>query len=91
MTTSGGDPVDRLARTIRVAHPPCRIAVLAAARFLAALGRATHDAAFRARAERTLAAVLTPEALEHQGSWLGAVLLALDDIGAVPWPNQAGT
>jgi len=64
---------------------------LAAARFFAALGRATHDAAFRARAERTLAAVLTPEALEHQGSWLGAVLLALDDIGAVPWPNQAGT
>jgi hypothetical protein len=31
--------------------------------------------------------VLTPEALDHQGPWAGAVLLALDDVGAVPWPK----
>jgi hypothetical protein len=53
---------------------------LAAARFLAALGD-------KPRAAHVLAAVLTPEALDHQGPWAGAVLLALDDVGAVPWPK----
>ncbi|HET9626150.1 MAG TPA: DUF255 domain-containing protein [Kofleriaceae bacterium] len=53
---------------------------LAAARLLAALGE-------RDRAARALAAVITPEVLDHQGPWLGAVLLALDDVGAVPWPR----
>jgi uncharacterized protein YyaL (SSP411 family) len=62
---------------------------VAAARFLAALGRAAGDAALHARAERTLAASLTPDALDHQGSWLGAALIALDDVGAVPWPDAA--
>jgi hypothetical protein len=61
---------------------------VAAARFLAALARATGDPAFRARAERALVATLTPEALEHQGSWLGGALLALDDLGAVPWTDE---
>ena len=60
---------------------------LAAARLLAALGRATGEPALRAQAERTLTAVLTPEALDRQGPWLGAALLALDDVGAVPWPD----
>ncbi|HEX3766016.1 MAG TPA: DUF255 domain-containing protein [Kofleriaceae bacterium] len=60
---------------------------LAAARLLAALARATGRPALRTQAERTLTAVLTPEALDHEGAWLGAVLLALDDIGAVPWPE----
>ena len=55
------------------------------ARLLAALARADRDPALPARAERTLAAVLTPEAIDHRGSWLGAALLALDDVGAVPW------
>jgi uncharacterized protein YyaL (SSP411 family) len=63
---------------------------LAAARLLAALGRATGEPARRAHAERTLTAVLTPEALDHEGAWLGAALLALDDVGAVPWPDAAG-
>jgi len=61
----------------------------AAARFLAALAGTTADPAYRARAERTLTAALTPDALDHQGFWLGGVLLALDDIGAVPWPADA--
>jgi uncharacterized protein YyaL (SSP411 family) len=60
---------------------------VAAARFLAALARITHDATQKARAERTLVATLLPDALEHEGFWLGVVLLALDDIGAVPWPT----
>jgi hypothetical protein len=34
-----------------------------------------------------LVATLLPDALEHEGFWLGVVLLALDDIGAVPWPT----
>ena len=46
--------------------------------------------ALRAHAERTLTAVLTPEALDHQGPWLGAALLALDDVGAIPWPDAPG-
>jgi hypothetical protein len=62
---------------------------VAAARFLAALGRAAGDAVLRGRAERALAASLTPDALDHQGSWLGAALAALDDVGAVPWPDAA--
>lgn len=61
---------------------------VAAARFLAGLARATRDPALRARSERTLAATLTPDALDHEGGWLGGVLLALDDIGAVPWPKE---
>jgi len=36
-----------------------------------------------------LTAALTPDALDHQGFWLGGVLLALDDLGAVPWPSGA--
>jgi uncharacterized protein YyaL (SSP411 family) len=61
---------------------------LAAARLLVALGRVTNEPTLRTQAERTLTAVLTPEALDHQGPWLGAALLALDDVGAVPWPDQ---
>ncbi|HEY6175920.1 MAG TPA: hypothetical protein VIX73_15815, partial [Kofleriaceae bacterium] len=61
---------------------------VAAARFLAALARVTGEPGFRTRAERVLAAALTPDSLDHQGFWLGGALLALDDIGAVPWPRQ---
>ena len=61
---------------------------VAAARFLAALARITGEPGFRARAERILTAALTPDSLDHQGFWLGGALLALDDIGAVPWPKQ---
>src|SRR5262249_35352290 len=58
----------------------------AAARFLAALARAAGEPALRTRGGRALPAALTPDALEHQGGWLGVVLLALDDVGAIPWP-----
>ena len=56
-----------------------------AARFFAALGRVTGDAAWRDRAQRTLAAVCTPRALERQGRHLGELLLAMDEIGAIAW------
>jgi uncharacterized protein YyaL (SSP411 family) len=57
-----------------------------AARFFAALGRVTGDAAWKERGRRTLAAICTPRALEERGRWLGEVLLALDEVGAIPWP-----
>jgi hypothetical protein len=45
--------------------------------------RGRHPLARRAHADR----VAHPDAVDHQGFWLGGVLLALDDIGAVPWPS----
>ena len=57
-----------------------------AARFFAALGRITGDAAWKERARRTLAAVCTPRALEERGRMLGELVLALDEAGAVAWP-----
>ncbi|MFT3770284.1 MAG: DUF255 domain-containing protein [Minicystis sp.] len=56
-----------------------------AARFLAALARATGDAAWRERGRRTLAAVCTPRALDERGRMVGEILLALDEVGALPW------
>ena len=56
-----------------------------AARFFAALGRITADPAWKERGRRTLAAVCTPRALEERGRWLGEVLLALDEVGAISW------
>jgi uncharacterized protein len=56
-----------------------------AARFLAALARVTGEAAYRDRARRALAAVLTPRALTDRGRMVGEVLLALDECGAYPW------
>ena len=54
-----------------------------AARLFAALARLTGERAFHDRAERILAAVAMPDALDHQGAWLGELLLALDDVGAL--------
>jgi uncharacterized protein YyaL (SSP411 family) len=59
---------------------------VAAARFLAALARATGDAAFKDQGRRVLAAVLTPRALEERGRMVGEVILALDELGAIGWP-----
>jgi uncharacterized protein YyaL (SSP411 family) len=56
-----------------------------AARFFAALGRITGDPAWKERGRRTLAAICTPRALEERGRWLGEVLLALDEVGAIAW------
>jgi uncharacterized protein YyaL (SSP411 family) len=58
-----------------------------AARFFAALGRATGDAAWKDRGRRVLAAVCTPRALDERGRMLGEVLLALDEVGAIGWPG----
>jgi uncharacterized protein YyaL (SSP411 family) len=52
-----------------------------AARFLACLARVTGKASYRDAAQRTLAAVATPRALDAQGRMLGGFLLALDDAG----------
>jgi hypothetical protein len=52
-----------------------------AARFLACLARVTGKASYRDAAQRTLAAVATPKALDDQGRMLGGFLLALDDSG----------
>ncbi len=58
---------------------------VAAARFFAMLARITGDAAWKQRGLRTLAAVCTPHALDERGRMLGEVVLALDELGAVPW------
>jgi len=57
-----------------------------AARFLAGLGRITGDAAFSARAKRTLVAIGTPRGVAEQGRMVGDFLLALDEVGVFPWP-----
>ena len=56
-----------------------------AARFLAALTRATGDVAPRDRARRALAAALTPRALTERGRMVGELLLALDEASVFPW------
>jgi len=58
---------------------------VAAARFFAALARVTGDAAWRQRGLRTLAAVCTPRAIDERGRMIGELVLALDELGAVPW------
>jgi uncharacterized protein len=58
---------------------------LGAARFYAALARATGDGAARDRGARVLAATMTPKALDDRGRMLGEVLLTLDDLGLVAW------
>jgi hypothetical protein len=58
---------------------------VAAARFLAALARATGDTQYRDRARRVLAAVASPRAVADQGRMLGELLLALDEAGVFPW------
>ena len=58
---------------------------VAAARFFAALFRITGDPAWKQRGLRTLAAVCTPRALDERGRMLGELILALDELGAVPW------
>jgi hypothetical protein len=65
----------------------CACAHPAAAPALSPSPSAAPEVDIRSRAERTLTASLTPDAVDHQGFWLGGVLLALDDIGAVPWPS----
>jgi hypothetical protein len=55
------------------------------ARFFGALARVTGDAAWKERGRRALAAVCTPRALDERGRMLGEVLLALDEVGAIPW------
>jgi uncharacterized protein len=57
-----------------------------AARFFATLARITGDAAWKERGLRTLAAVCTPRAVDERGRMVGELLLALDELGAVPWP-----
>jgi uncharacterized protein YyaL (SSP411 family) len=59
---------------------PLRHNVLAA-RFLACLARVTGKTSYRDAAQRTLAAVATPKALDAQGRMLGGFLLALDESG----------
>jgi uncharacterized protein YyaL (SSP411 family) len=56
-----------------------------AVRFFAALGRITGDTAWKDRGKRTLAAVCTPRALDERGRWLGEVLLAFAEVGAIAW------
>jgi hypothetical protein len=58
---------------------------LAAARFLAALARATGDQAHRDRGQQVLRSLLTPAALESRGRLLGDLLLALDELVLYPW------
>ena len=58
---------------------------LMAARFFAVLARVTGDASWKERGRRVLAAVCTPRALDDRGRMLGEVLLALDEVGAIPW------
>ncbi|HEX4620241.1 MAG TPA: hypothetical protein VH208_01625, partial [Myxococcaceae bacterium] len=60
---------------------------VAAARFLGELTRLTGDPAWASRGRDALAAVATPSALEEAGPWLGEMLLALDDVGALRWPG----
>ncbi len=64
---------------------PFRHNVLAA-RFLACLWRVTGKTSYRDAAQRTLAAVATPLALDAQGRMLGSFLLALDEAG-IPLPG----
>jgi uncharacterized protein YyaL (SSP411 family) len=59
---------------------------VAAARFFAALARVTGDVAWKQRGLRTLAAVCTPRAVDERGRMIGELVLALDELGAVPWP-----
>jgi hypothetical protein len=37
------------------------------------------------RAKSVLGAVATPVGLRDQGRWVGEFLLALDEVGVVPW------
>ena len=69
----------------RRAHPFAHN--VASARFLGALTRLTGDPAWAARGRDALAAVATPSALDEAGPWLGEMLLALDDVGALRWPG----
>jgi uncharacterized protein len=59
-----------------------------AARFLAALGRATSDNALTDRARRVVSGISTPRAVAAQGRVLGEFLLVLDAIGVFPWPDR---
>jgi uncharacterized protein YyaL (SSP411 family) len=59
-----------------------------AARFLAELAQLTGDPAWTRPARGALAAVATPSGLDEQGPWLGAFLLALDELGALHWPSS---
>jgi uncharacterized protein YyaL (SSP411 family) len=63
-----------------------------AARFLAALAklpgvRPAQSTVYRARARSLLAALATPGQLADQGRMLGEYVLALDEVGALPWES----
>ncbi|MEO6599592.1 MAG: DUF255 domain-containing protein [Polyangiaceae bacterium] len=60
-----------------------------AARFLAALADASHEATFRLRARAVLAAVSTPAALDAQGRLLGEYLLALRETASAKKDSAA--
>jgi uncharacterized protein YyaL (SSP411 family) len=55
-----------------------------AARFHAALYRLTKDEAEKTRGLAILSGIATPEALDAQGRFLGAFLLAAEELGAAP-------
>jgi uncharacterized protein YyaL (SSP411 family) len=64
-----------------------------AARFLAALAKSStvspaQRAVYRARAQGLLSALARPAALAAQGRMLGEYLLALDEVGALPWARR---
>jgi hypothetical protein len=65
-----------------------------AARFLAALAAApgvapAQRALYRTRARALLAALGTPSQFAAQGRLLGEYVLAVDEVGAMPWaPNS---
>jgi hypothetical protein len=56
-----------------------------AARALARVGALEKDVTLVERAKSVLGAVATPVGLRDQGRWVGEFLLALDEVGVVPW------
>ena len=62
-----------------------------AARFLAALAKASGDSSHRERARRVLRAIATPPALDYQGRFVGEFLVALDDVELYPWRGAASS
>ena len=59
-----------------------------AARLYAALGRLTREARWDVAARRVLAGVARPVPLREQGRMVGGFLLALDEVGALTWPQH---
>lgn len=55
------------------------------ARLFGALHRLTGDEAMRQRGRRGLAGISSPRAIRDQGRMIGEYLLALDELGVVPW------